>query len=203
MKIAIVGVTGKVGKRILAEALRRGHEVTGIARNASNLTAQRGLTLLNGDANAPGALAPLLAGNAAVVSALRFQLSDPAQLIGAVRESGVIRYLVVGGAGSLEIAAGELLADAPNFPEAYLAESSAGKAFLDALREINDLDWTMLSPSALFVPGERTGKFRLGNDRLLSDAAGKSSISFEDFAVALLDEIEKPSHVRQRFTVGY
>ena len=109
----------------------------------------------------------------------------------------------MGGAASLEIAPGQTLLDAPNFPPAYKPEASAGKAFLDALRSVKDLDWTFVSPSAFFGPGERTGKFRLSDNTLLTAADGKSSISYEDYAIAMLDEIESPKHVRGRFTVGY
>ena len=109
----------------------------------------------------------------------------------------------MGGAASLEIAPGEILLNSPHFPPAYKPEASAGKAFLDALREVKDLDWTFLSPSAFFGPGERTGKFRLSDNTLLSAADGKSSISYEDYAIAMLDEIEQPKHIRGRFTVGY
>jgi uncharacterized protein len=109
----------------------------------------------------------------------------------------------VGGAASLEIAPGQLLIDSPHFPPAYKPEASAGKAFLDALKNVSDLDWTYLSPSVFFGPGERTGKFRLSDNTLLTAADGKSSISYEDFAVAMFDEIETPRHIRSRFTVGY
>ena len=112
------------------------------------------------------------------------------------------RYLVVGGAGSLEVAPGQRVIDLHDFPEAYKAEASGGAAFLEQLRQVTELEWTFLSPSAEFVPGERTGQFRVGKDALLSNAQG-SRISFEDYAVALVDEIEHPAHVRQRFTVGY
>jgi putative NADH-flavin reductase len=131
-----------------------------------------------------------------------YDLIRARKLIEAVRASGVKRYLVVGGAGSLEVAPGLKLIDAPDFPTEYKAEAAAGGVFLDLLRGEVDLDWTFLSPSALFVPGERTGKFRLGQDQLLANEQG-SSISFEDYAVALVDELEKPTHSRQRFTVGY
>jgi putative NADH-flavin reductase len=124
-------------------------------------------------------------------------------LIGAAKESGVGRYLVVGGAGSLEVAPGVPLVTTPSFPPQYHAEASKGAEFLDRLRQEKDLNWTFLSPSALFVAGERTGKFRLGTDQLLTAADGRSWISFEDFAVALADEIERPAHLRARFTVGY
>jgi putative NADH-flavin reductase len=124
-------------------------------------------------------------------------------LINAVRRSAVKRYLVVGGAGSLEVSPGLALVDSPGFPALYREESLAGKAFLEALRKVNDLDWTMLSPSAVFTAGKRTGVFRLGRDSLLTAADGNSSISFEDFAIALLNEVERPQHSRMRFTVGY
>ncbi|MDQ0393098.1 NAD(P)-dependent oxidoreductase [Labrys monachus] len=203
MKIAIIGATGNVGTRIVDEALRRSHAVTAIARDPSKLGERAGLTPVAADANVPGALAPLLAGHDAIVSSVRFSGSQPDLLIDAVRRSGVKRYLVVGGAGSLETAPGTLLIESPHFPPAYFDEASRGKAFLDILRGVSDLDWTMLSPSALFVPGERTGSFRLGDDTLLTAADGKSWISYEDFAVALIDEIEAPKHLRSRFTVGY
>ena len=119
-----------------------------------------------------------------------------------MRASGVPRYLVVGGAGSLEIAPGQRVVDLPDFPAAYKAEATKGAEFLDLLKQETQLDWTFLSPSAEFVPGERTGKFRIGKDNLLSNEDG-SRISFEDYAIALVDEIEKPQHSRQRFTVGY
>lgn len=109
---------------------------------------------------------------------------------------------VIGGAGSLEVAPGQRLIDQPDFPEAYKAEAGKGAEFLALLRTVDDLDWTFLSPSAAFVPGERTGIFRLGDDALLTIDNG-SSICFEDYAVALVDEIETPRHVRARFTVGY
>ena len=203
MKIAIIGATGNVGRRIVHEALQRGHEVTAIARDPSKLSARASLKPVKGDAAAPGPLAALLKGHDAVVSAVGFQQSQPAKLIEAVRTSDVTRYLVVGGAGSLEVAPGLLLVDAPTFPAEYKPEAVGGKAFLDALKAQGDLDWSFLSPSALFVPGERTTRFRLGKDTLLADDEGKSWISYEDYAIAMLDEIETPKHVRQRFTVGY
>lgn len=131
-----------------------------------------------------------------------FSASDANKLIAAVKASGVRRYYVVGGAGGLEVAPGKLLLDTPEFPEIYKVEAQAGVDFLNKLKAEDGLDWTFLAPSAVFEPGERTGTFRLGKDQLLTNESG-SSISFEDFAVALVDEIETPAHVRQRFTVGY
>jgi uncharacterized protein len=203
MRIALIGASGNVGTRIAAELLRRGQSVTAIVRHPARVPAQAGVTAVQGDVADPAGLAKLLAGHDAAVSAVRFLDADPAGLIGAVKQSGVRRYLVVGGAGSLEVTPGKRLVDQPSFPAAYLAEARAGAAFLDALRGESALEWTFLSPSAFFGPGERTGTFRLGADTLLADAAGKSHISYEDYAIALVDEIERPAHLRRRFTVGY
>lgn len=203
-KIAILGITGRVGSRIADELLRRGHSVTGIARDVSKAPARPGLAVRQGDATQADGLAPLLRGHDAVVSATRFAGgSDAATVIDATTKAEVPRLLVVGGAGSLEVAPGKALVDTPEFPAAYKAEALAGRAFLDGLRREKALDWTFLSPSALLEPGERTGSFRLGDDRLLVDAKGRSWISMEDYAVALADELESPEHSRQRFTVGY
>ena len=203
MKIAIIGATGNVGSRIVDEALSRGQHVTAISRHTARLSPHENLTFVNADAMDPEQLANALQGHDVVISAIKFQQVEPESLIEAVRRSGVERYLVVGGAGSLEVAPGRALVDSQGFPALYRDEALAGKAFLDALRKTNNLDWTMLSPSALFTAGERTGVFRLGNDSLLTAADGKSSISFEDFAIALLNEVEHPQHLRKRFTVGY
>ena len=202
-KVALIGASGAAGSRILKELSDRGHQVTGIARSPEKIAALPGVTTAKADAFDKVALAQTLRGHDAVVSSVHFTASDAQTLIDAVRASGVKRYIIVGGAGSLEIAPGKRLIDQPDFPAAYKAEASKGAEFLDLLRtSARDLDWTFISPSAMFVPGERTGKFRLGKDQLLSTEAG-SSISFEDFAIALVDELEKPSHVQQRFTVGY
>jgi len=203
MKIAVIGASGNAGSRITTELARRGHAVTAIARHPEKIAEQANVTPTSGDVMDQAGLARLLAGHDAAISSVHFLASDPAKLIGAAKESKVGRYLVVGGAGSLEVAPGVRLVTTPGFPVAYKAEAEKGAAFLDLLRAEKELRWTFLSPSALFVAGERTGKFRLGTDQLLTAADGKSSISFEDFAVALADEIERPTHIRQRFTVGY
>lgn len=201
--VALVGASGAAGSRILKELSDRGHTVTGIARNPGKIAALPGVTAAKADVFDKDTLAQALRGHDAVVSSVHFTASDAQTLIDAVRAAGVKRYLVVGGAGSLEIAPGKRLVDQPDFPAAYKAEATKGAEFLDLLRaSVPDLEWTFISPSALFVPGERTGRFRLGKEQLLSTATG-SSISFEDFAVALVDELERPAHVRQRFTVGY
>jgi putative NADH-flavin reductase len=203
MRIAVVGASGNAGSRITTELARRGHTVTAIARNPEKIAAQANVTAKKGDVLDQAGLAQLLAGHDAAISSVHFLDSDPAKLIGAVSDSKVGRYVVVGGAGSLEVAPGVRLVTTPGFPAQYKAEAEQGAAFLDLLRTEKQLNWTFLSPSALFTAGERTGKFRLGTDQLLAASDGKSWISFEDFAVALADEIERPAHIRQRFTVGY
>lgn len=203
MKVALIGPTGNVGSRLLAELLRHGHEVTGIARHPEGLPSQPHLTVKRGDANDEAGLAELLNGHDAVISAVKFVSVNPRALIAAVRKAGVKRLLVVGGAGSLEVALGVQLVDTPDFPAAYKPEALAGRDFLNVLRGERELNWTFLSPSAIFVPGERTGKFRLGTDQLLISDDGESRISMEDFAIALVDELETPRHPRQRFSVGY
>ena len=203
MKVALIGASGTRGIKILAELLNRGHEVTGIMRNPEKLPAQPKLTAKKGDVLDEAGLAQLVKGHDAVVSAVHFTASDPKKLIAAVKKSGVKRYVVVGGAGSLEVKPGVKLIDTPEFPAAYKAEASAGGDFLTLLRGEKDLEWTFISPSAMIGPGKRTGTFRLGSDQLLVGSDGKSFISEEDYAIALVDELEKPKHVRQRFTVGY
>lgn len=202
-RIALIGASGNVGAKILAEALNRGHEVTGIVRNPEKLPSHPKLTAKRGDVFDPEGLAKLLAGHDAAISAVHFTASDPKLLLQAVKAAGVKRYLVVGGAGSLEVAPGVQLVDTPEFPAVYKEEAAKGRDFLNLLRGETVLDWTFLSPSAIIAPGERTGEFRLGHDQLLVGADGQSRISQEDYAIAIIDELDKPAHSRQRFTVGY
>lgn len=199
--IALIGASGRGGSRILKELSDRGHHVTAIARNADRIAALPGVKAAQGDVFDEAGLAGLLRGHDAVISAVHFAASDPNILIDAVRASRAPRYIVMGGAGSL-LAGGKLLIETPHFPEAYKAEASRGAEFLELLKRTDDLDWTYVSPSAEIFEGERTGTFRLGKDELLVGPEG-SRISFEDFAVALVDEIEAHRHSRQRFTVGY
>jgi putative NADH-flavin reductase len=203
MKIAVIGASGNAGSRITKELARRGHAVTAIARKPEKIAPHQNVAAKAGDVMDQAALTKLLAGHDVAVSSVHFLDSDPNKLIAAARDSKVSRYLVVGGAGSLEVAPGVHLVTTPGFPAQYKAEAEKGAAFLDLLRQEKALNWTFLSPSALFTAGERTGKFRLGTDQLLTGPDGKSWISFEDFAVALADEIERPAHIRSRFTVGY
>jgi putative NADH-flavin reductase len=202
MKVALIGATGMIGSRLLAELTSRGHEVTAIVRHPEKVPASPKVTGKKGDVHDEKGLAELLKGHDAAISSVHFAQSDPKKLVAAVKASGVPRYLVVGGAGSLEVAPGVKLIDTPQFPAQYKAEAQAGGDFLDLLRKETTLDWTFLSPSAVIAPGERTGKFRLGGDQLLTHDKG-SNISAEDYAIAMVDELEKHAHSRKRFTVGY
>jgi putative NADH-flavin reductase len=203
MKIAILGATGRVGSRIVDEALRRGHAVTAMARHASAFPARDRLITRDIDAADGPAMVETIAGHDAMVSAMPFRQVDPEALVSLTKKAGVPRLMVVGGSGSLFVAPGVQLIDTPDFPAAYKLEAAAGRDFLGVLNQEVELDWTFLSPSALLEPGERTGTYRLGKDELLTDASGKSWISMEDYAIALVDELERPAHSRQRFTVGY
>ncbi|MGG7596456.1 NAD(P)-dependent oxidoreductase [Pseudomonas sp. WC1] len=201
-KIAIIGATGRAGSQLLEEALRRGHSVVAIARNPSALQGRDGVTVKALDAKDSAALQAAVTGCDAVLSAAHFSTIEPGAIIEPVKRAGVKRLLVVGGAGSLLLPSGHRVIDSPDFPEAYKAEANAGVRFLDTLRQEPTLDWTFLSPSAEFVEGQRSGHYTLGKDHLLIGADGKSWITFADYAIAMLDELEKPAHSRARFTVG-
>jgi putative NADH-flavin reductase len=203
LKIAIIGATGNVGKRITDEALNRGHQVTGIARTVGDLSPRDNLTLKAGDTGNPEALAGMLKGHDLIVSSVKSADFDADQLIKAIRLSGVKRYLAVGGAGSLDVRPGVTALDTGTLPDFVVPAARGALNFLNVLRKIDDLHWTVLSPANEFLPGERTGKFRLGNHELIVDANGKSAISFEDYAIALLDEIETPRHLKDYFSIGY
>ena len=202
-KIALIGATGRAGSQLLEEALRRGHSVTAIARDTSKLAARADVVSKSLDVLDARALQAAVAGHDLVISAAHFATIPASAVIGPVQAAGVKRLLVVGGAGSLLLPDGSRVIDAPDFPAEYKAEASAGAVFLDTLRQEQELDWTFLSPSALFVEGQRTGTFRIGRDDLLVSAEGKSWITFADYAIAMLDEVEKHAYSRQRFTVGY
>ncbi|WP_431702113.1 NAD(P)-dependent oxidoreductase [Pseudomonas sp. BR20] len=202
-KIAIIGATGRAGSQLLEEALRRGHSVVAIARNTDKLAVRPGVTVKQVDALDANALEQAISGSDVVISAAHFATLPASAVIGPVKQAGVNRLLVVGGAGSLLLPGGGRVIDSEGFPAEYKTEASAGAAFLDVLRQEKDVDWTFLSPSALFDGTERTGKFRLGQDDLLVSSDGTSSISFADYAIAMIDEVEAPKHSRQRFTVGY
>lgn len=211
MKIALIGATGFIGSAVLQEALSRGHQVTGIMRHPEKLPEHPNLVARKGDVT-KAETAALVAGHDAVISAYSADrgpeqyeqhISGYRRIIDGVKEAGLKRLLVVGGAGSLEVAPGVQVVDSPEFPEDWKAGALATREVLYLLRDEPGLDWTFLSPSGAIAPGERTGEFRLGTDQLLTDADGESRISLEDYAVAMLDELENPKHIRRRFTVGY
>lgn len=202
-KIAIIGATGRAGSQLLEEALRRGHSVTAIARDTSKIGQRAGVVAKNVDALDAEALQAAVAGHDVVISAAHFATLPVSAVIGPVQKAGVKRLLVVGGAGSLLLPDGTRVIDSEGFPQAYRVEANAGALFLENLRQEKELDWTFVSPSAEFVEGERTGTFRIGKDDLLVSSEGRSWITFADYAIAMLDEVEAPKHSRQRFTVGY
>jgi hypothetical protein len=203
MNIALLGATGNAGRRILKELVSRGHTVTAIARRPEHTLAGAGITSVRGDVRDQTAMQELLTGHDAVVHSVLFLESDPQSLIAGVRGAGVKRLLVVGGAGSLITEDGNKVMDKGWLSDELMPEVRAGGRLLQALREVADLEWTFLSPPFEFVPGERSGRYRIGGDQLLRDENGRSWISFEDYAVALVDELERPAHVRARFTVAY
>ena len=212
MKLALFGATGSIGSRILDEALQRGHQVVAIARDPSRITAAPGASAVAGDIADPGSYAPALQGADAVIVSVSpragttgAQLNALAgDLLARLPDLGVKRLFWVGGAGSLDIAPGVRLVDTPEFPAEYKAEALALGEVLDTLRASDGtVDWTFVSPAILIQPGERTGNYRLGGDQVLFDADGKSEISNEDYAVALLDRIEKNDAPRKRVTVAY
>jgi uncharacterized protein len=208
MKVVLYGASGMIGSRILEELLSRGHQVTAVVRNPAKITAA-GPRVLKGDVTDAASVAQTARGADAAISAYAPPKGEEPAIAAAVlalldglAEAGVRRLIVVGGAGSLEAAPGVALVDAPGFPEAYRDIAMAHRDLLPILRESN-LDWTYLSPAAFIEPGERTGKFRLGATTLLVDEKGDSRISAEDYAVALVDELENPQHVRRQFTLAY
>jgi putative NADH-flavin reductase len=208
MHIVLYGATGKAGSRILAELLSRGHQVTAIVRDPEKLASTPQLAVVSGDVASAEAIAGTIAGADAVVSAYAPPPEDTDQLIPvterfirAVLQTGVSR-LLVGGAASLEIAPGVSLIASGHVPAAWLPIAVSHAKALDLLRQ-SSINWTYFSPAAFFEPGERTGRFRLGKDALIANEQNDSRISMEDYAIALVDELESPKHERMRFTIGY
>ena len=209
MKILIIGANGTLGSRTLREAVSRGHDVTAVVRREGALSPAAHVQVVQADARDADEVARFAAGHDAVVSAVSARREGDApipEVVQAVddglRKAGVPRLFVLGGAGSLEVAPGVQLVDTPEFPEAYKAEALQQREALNVIRA-SDVNWTYLSPAAEISPGERTGRYRTGGDQLLTDAEGRSFISAEDYAVAVLDELERAEHERQRFTVAY
>ncbi|MEU5418424.1 NAD(P)-dependent oxidoreductase [Streptomyces sp. NPDC001407] len=212
-KIALFGANGTIGSRILREALDRGHQVTAVVRDPSKLSAAPGLTVVTGDVLDPESVAAAAKGQDVVVSAVgggdgpgHLATIEPAakSLVAGVRTLGdaAPRIIAVGGAGSLRTPDGKQVWDAEGLPEFLLQIMHAHGDALDFYRTVSDVRWTNISPAGLIEPGERTGTYRTALDDLVVGADGKSRISAEDYAVALVDEIERPQHVGERFTVG-
>ncbi len=209
MKVVLYGASGMIGSRVLHELLSRGHKVTAVVRNPEKLAAAAGVKVLKGDVTDAASVAATAAGTEAAISAYAAPQDQPEMVVTATHsllaglaKAGVPRMIVVGGAGSLEVAPGVQLVDTPQFPEQWKANALAHRKTLPILKESN-LDWTYLSPAALIEPGQRTGKFRVGGTRLVTNDKGESRISAEDFAIVLVDELEHPKHVRQQFTAAY
>lgn len=212
MKIALIGASGFVGSALRKEALARNHQVTALVSHPEKIPSQTNLAAIQVDVQNETALAEKLGNHDAVISAFSGHAQDNIydyyvqgirSIIAATKSAAVPRLLVVGGAGSLEVSPGVQLADTPTFPAQWQATAKGARQALVLLEQEQTLNWTMLCPSALLQPGMRTGKFRLGTNQLLIDDKGESHISVEDYAVAMMDELEKPAHARQRFTVGY
>lgn len=203
MNIALIGATGFIGQHILVEAINRKHQVTALVRDTSKVAAHPQVTTRALDSHNPQAVTTALANHDVAIISFHYLNVDFPALISAVKASGVKRLLVVGGAGSLEVAPGVRVIDTPDFPAEWKAPAQAAIAFLDALRAEKNLDWVYVSPSALIEPGQRTGKFRIGSEQLLVNENGESRISNQDFAIAVINELEHPQHHQQRFTVGY
>lgn len=203
MKIALIGATGFIGQYISSEALSRKHQVTALVRNPSKVAPASGLSSKAVDIHNSTQLTAALAGYDAAILAIHYEGVDRHVLVNAVKNSGVPRALFVGGAASLEVAPGVKLLDTPDFPAEWKDTATAAADLLNILRAEKTLNWTYLSPSAFIEPGQRTGKFRLGKEQLLVDEKGESRISNQDFAVAMIEELEQPAHSQQRFTVGY
>ena len=210
MKVALYGATGKSGSRILKELASRGHRVTAIVRDPAKLPQQgSGVVVKQDDLSDPKSIAAATNGAEAVISAYAPPQDRPDEIVDvtqrqveALNQGANVRLIVVGGAGGLNVAPGVALVDSGYLPEPYQPIARAHIKALNVLKA-STIDWTYLAPAAYFMPGERTGKFRLGKDELVANAQQESRISMEDYAIALVDELEKPRHRRQRFSVGY
>jgi putative NADH-flavin reductase len=217
MKIALFGASGMVGSRIMNEAVSRGHDVSAVVRHPHAVhTDSPRVTVVQGDATEAARVAEVVRGHDVVIDAIAPPRGPRASadvlpravrgLLEGMKQAGVKRLLVVGGAGSLLVGDGVPLLSTPTYPEAYRAEAIGQRRALDELQSRAagaGVEWSYLSPAAELLPGQRTGKFRVGGDELMVDDQGRSRISAEDYAMALLDEVENPQHVGRRFSVAY
>lgn len=214
MHLVVFGAGGNVGQRIVNEALKRQHRVTAAVRDDATILPQHNLDVVEADATERVSVAQVSSGADAIISAISprpggdgraaSSLTDAATaLIAGAKSSGVRRLIIVGGAGSLELMPGQQIVDQPDFPDAYKPEALAQRDALEVYRDFaGDLDWTYISPAAEIHPGRRTGAYRISGDQLLVNDEGKSTISFEDYAVAVLDELERGTHLGQRMSVA-
>jgi putative NADH-flavin reductase len=213
MRVAIIGASGNIGSAIREEALTRGHDVTAIVRHPEKIASSNPrLTVVKGDILSDK-VDSLVRGHDAVISAYNPGWANPNiaadtttgynAIIEGVKKAGVKRLLVVGGAGSLEVSPGVQLIDTTEVPPLIKSAILALRGVLYSLRKEQALEWTFFSPAGTIAPGDRTGKFRLGKDQIIKDSKGESKISTQDYAMAMIDELEKPSHVKERFTIGY
>lgn len=213
--VVLIGASGFVGTAILNELLNRGHKVTAIVRDPAKVTASNpNLKVIQADVTDTDVLIEASKGKDAVISAYNPGWKNPniyeetlknyPLIVDSVKKAGVERLLIVGGAGTLFYAPGKMVMDADDVPAKLLPGiKSLGEFYLNTLRKENDIDWIFLSPAANMTPGERTGKFRIGKDDLVVDVNGDSNISVEDYAVAMVDELEQKKHPKERFTIGY
>lgn len=213
--VVLIGASGFVGTAILNELLNRDHKVTAIVRDPAKVTASNpNLKVVQADVTDTDVLIEASKGKDAVISAYNPGWKNPniyeetlknyPLIVDSVKKAGVERLLIVGGAGTLFYAPGKMVMDADDVPAKLLPGiKSLGEFYLNTLRKENDIDWIFLSPAANMTPGERTGKFRIGKDDLVIDVNGDSNISVEDYAVAMVDELEQKHHHKERFTIGY
>lgn len=213
--VVLIGASGFVGTAILNELLNRGHKVTAIVRDAKKMTVSNpNLTIVEADVTDTDTLKEAGKGKDAVISAYNPGWKNPhiyedtlknyPLIVESAKQAGVKRLLIVGGAGTLFYAPGKMVMDADDVPAQLLPGiKSLGEFYLNTLRKEKDIDWIFLSPAANMTPGQRTAKFRIGKDDLVVDANGDSNISVEDFAVAMVDELEQEKHHKERFTIGY
>jgi uncharacterized protein len=214
VNILLFGASGNIGNSIAQELLSRGHSVTGVTRTGTvEGISHPDLTVKAGDVTDSATVARLAEGHDAVGSAVGPRIGredDHEVIVGAtrgliegLRRSSVKRLVVLGGAGSLKVAAGRTLVESPGFPEMWRSNALAQIEALRLYRQVDDLGWTFISPAAHIEPGPRTGTFRVGGDELLTDGQGHSNISIADYATAFVDVLEQGSHLRQRISVAY
>jgi putative NADH-flavin reductase len=209
MRVALYGATGRTGSRILQELVRRKYHVIAVVRDGQAPQASTNTTWKTDDLSQVPQIVDVVRGADAVISAYAAPQYDSDALVGvcerlaeAVEVSRVPRLLVVGGAGVLEVSPGVTLLDSGRLPSAWVPMASAHSKALARLRQM-PIDWTYISPAALFEPGERTGTYRTSKQTLLMDQKGESRISMEDFAIALIDELEQGKHLRASYAVAW